>query len=179
MTSCQWVVSPWILLKEICRGGSWWVLHLCWCQGSEVTTCKLIRDHEKATGTQISTCYNQGLRNSSSERTRCPSLKRCVNILCISIFSHLIRHGTSELHLREWIHQNTAEIAEVDCVMCGKLNIVLDAFCLLWSFHCVVLICQYAPAQGWLLSEYFFSAYVFFSLFMYLSLSWFAVTMLF
>uniref|UniRef100_A0A9J8DCM4 Transposase Tc1-like domain-containing protein n=1 Tax=Cyprinus carpio carpio TaxID=630221 RepID=A0A9J8DCM4_CYPCA len=37
---------------------------------------RLVRDERKATVTQITTCYNQGMQNTISERTTCRTLKQ-------------------------------------------------------------------------------------------------------
>ncbi len=45
----------------------------CWCQRR---MSRLVRDDRKATETQITTRYNQGIQNTISERTTCRTLKQ-------------------------------------------------------------------------------------------------------
>ncbi len=50
-----------------------WTKMPCWCQRR---MDRLVRDDRKATVTQITTRYNQGMHNTISERTTCQTLKQ-------------------------------------------------------------------------------------------------------
>ncbi len=52
-----------------------WTKMPCWCQRR---MGRLVRDDRKATVTQITTRYNQGIQNTISERTTCRTLKQMV-----------------------------------------------------------------------------------------------------
>ncbi len=76
LTNISKVYREWSEKREnVQRVAVVWTKMPCGCQRSEENG-RLVRDDRKATVTQITTRYNQGMQNTISERTTCRILKQ-------------------------------------------------------------------------------------------------------
>ncbi len=118
-TAISRVYREWSETENIQRAAVVWTKMPCWCQRSEGNG-RLVKDDRKATVTQITTRYNQGMQNTISECTTSRTLKqmgyssrRPHRVLLLSAKNRIRRLQFTQAH-QHWTIEDWKNVAWSD-----------------------------------------------------------------